>query len=430
MPIRTYDKTTSFGILQCVRTYPLLWNSRTNKRALNRIPISTLDLDIFCQLVFNFCILRSTGNVEPIRNFFELTRMENIENNHSPLFAFSGALLFPSFLAAHGKQKGMSEWCDQWDTTSGVRPVVSNQLKGNIPEFIVKSPKTMYRFLNLFHLHLVTGKIGLSIKRSETKKSAHDQMVNLISTCIPEKQKSEKLDFFSNSILLDVDEVLCGDSGPTSRCFPESNRCAWPGYGGEKGTEVYETFEPGDNKSLNKCDNVTHNDGTYKTKLMNESDVENDWSFIGGVNNVPKLIVDSVVGCKGIHTAGTEILWCIRNKLDKIQLLCLGLEKLEMTDGTCVVVVIFNGREIDINDAEHIFCKVYLWSDRARGNRSMNVPKPYLPQCWPTVRTDTVSNDSLYNIMVGITKAFKILVDNKNLGELYPPFSFMGADDL
>ena len=247
MPIRTYDKTTCMLFFQALES--LENKFRPNKKELSlgrmiaRPSISTLTEEEIHMILLTCLVICSTGNCEPIRDYFTFREMggqEKTHKSHFRLFTEDDITALTAFMCHHCSVTNDVE--EDMEDGSTMSTWVNPQYKDSVPECAKACPKTLKHFLLVSSRRLK--EISQSIKKNKMKRSeVRVDIYNGIVAAITKMPKCQRgLKFFGHQVLLHFEELVSGDHGSWTYPFddPEGDReKAILGYGSTGGVSVY-----------------------------------------------------------------------------------------------------------------------------------------------------------------------------------------------
>jgi hypothetical protein len=157
MPIRIYDKTSAFIFQQTCATFPDLWIQQpvpnSSMKTVRRLPIGQVDNDTFVRILLSIVMVRSTGNIEAIRDYLEISG-SNVESEDGScwcrLFKLEDSVLFPIYMAA--KRDVNSTSASKTTTSSmtdrcSIAPFIKTFFVESVPEYIRQGPYFLLNFL-------------------------------------------------------------------------------------------------------------------------------------------------------------------------------------------------------------------------------------------------------------------------------------------
>ena len=427
---RMFDVTTGFFLLLAHTTlyqggtYPGERTQTWNSELLGRLLLTSL-------------IVRLTGRVEALKGYFdEVWKIDSEEGEIEGTYRLFRVEEIPRFLryvratlepTKKGKKRSVgSVW-------------KSSQMKGSLP---YEDLKGLERILKHVEKNFGTIMERLTAMAAGPEKvggiglrdRCRAYLVKTLSSTIYKRNLKKDLHFFVEQVIRDPDEVLV---------YPLGRHITDPpaGYGAAEGGSIlcvelgnddyrYDYVTPKDNDGYDSVDNSQGNpksndhpvekvDGSGLRNDNGEREAKRKREHPAGSGKKPwrkrarkarrsakKRKKRKKLTKKKIYSAMcARWLKYIYNEASDELLACLGCRRVQLPDGSPTVIWLFNGRDYNLADVEHAFCKIYINLSYKLGTRAYNRPKPSRPHCQPT-RTKGLRPRSLDDIDASKIEAF------------------------
>ena len=377
VPIRTMDTTTLELLLMARSTFKecdpkLLPKELQGRRLLFRPRLATMDGSKLRRFVLSSAILRVTGRVMHLRDYFRHLEGDAYKPNTTRLFDVSDIELLPVFMAlANGGD-------EHFEKSSGLKGFHSKQFWSHIPNTCKKSPAHLHSFLVQFNDSLDCNFFRMVKDLSKDVEVSREQAVDALVEAIKQgtgsmKEKKEHVLFVASQIVADIEEVFCGAKQHQS---PFTGNYVAPGSGGVGGLRAYRTREEVKDDRMRQSERKMRRQTKRKDRDNARMAADaNDSGYDGSSDDDETLVVNQSIFRMKLPPSrapvvADEVLDHIRSNLSWAELMRLGLERVSVDDKTIAVVVSLTGREIGPVEPEHMMCKGYLAGQRYRGNRS------------------------------------------------------------
>ena len=258
LPVRIYDKTTAYIFQQTCETFPNIWKQQdcgnVDQTTIRRVPIGSVDNATFVRILVSIVMVRSSGNIEAIRDYLQMNHGKEDDqerSNRCRHFQVEDTVLFPLYMVSKrdiNKNSSAQTPTSAMTDRCSVAPFIKSFFFESVPEYIRQGPYFFMTFLVNFLNQLqedvmVNDSLGI---RGEGHLLSRKTFLSVLGKAISNSIQStrdigrESIIFFTNQIVLDLDEIFCsGEENYWESCFADNMDSTVVGYGGREGLKVY-----------------------------------------------------------------------------------------------------------------------------------------------------------------------------------------------